>query len=372
MALRPDLDVTIFGLKDEFIDQDLPAWAPLKVFAFDVYGWKPFGYAPALRRTLLEYQGDILHSHGLWQYTSIAVSAWHARSRKPYLISAHGMLDAWAIRNSAWKKHLASLFYEHSHLAEASCLRALCQSEADSYRALGLKNPICIIPNGTDLIAEEKLTAKTAPFPFQPFAKGRKVLLYLGRFHQKKGLGNLLRAWKQVIASPSYALNPWVLAMAGWNQSGHEDELKQLSVELGLTDSVHFLGPQFGEGKDACYRDCDAFVLPSLSEGLPMVILEAWSFMKPVLMTAECNLPEGFVRNAALPIAPTVPGIVEGLTQLVEMSDDQRRLMGREGNTLVRERFNWPSVAAEMASVYKWILGSGSAPDCIRLFSAAR
>jgi len=55
-----------------------------------------------------------------------------------------------------------------------------------------------------------------------------------------------------------------------------------LSEDCGIQDSVVFLGPQFGENKSACYRNCDAFILPSFSEGLPMVVLEAWAYGKPV------------------------------------------------------------------------------------------
>src|ERR1039458_6554006 len=66
---------------------------------------------------------------------------------------------------------------------------------------------------------------------------GRKVLLYLGRIHPKKGLVNLLKAWKQVSGQWSVVggqRSEWVLAIAGWDQGGHEDELKRLATELGL------------------------------------------------------------------------------------------------------------------------------------------
>src|SRR4030095_3065150 len=118
----------------------------------------------------------------------------------------------------------------------------------------------------------------------------------------KKGLVNLLRAWAKVARSQSSDFCPpssdWVLALAGWDQGGHEAELKQLATELGIpwadvrergkggaisafsfqNFSILFLGPQFNEAKAACYAACDAFILPSFSEGLPMVVLEAWAY----------------------------------------------------------------------------------------------
>jgi poly(glycerol-phosphate) alpha-glucosyltransferase len=96
-----------------------------------------------------------------------------------------------------------------------------------------------------------------------------------------------------------------------------------------------------------------------------MVVLEAWAYGKPVLMTPECNLPEGFAAHAALRIEPTIDSITEGLRQLFEMSMDERRTMGKRGLTLVEERFTWPKVAFEMKQVYEWLLGGAPKPDCV-------
>jgi len=189
----------------------------------------------------------------------------------------------------------------------------------------------------------------------------------------------------------------WILAIAGWDQGGHEMELKRLCSELGvsfadvrdqkseiksqcssvgsygsnltsdlrLLTSVLFLGPQFGDAKAACYRNCDAFILPSFSEGLPMVILEAWAYGKPVLMTPECNLPEGFAANAAIRIEPTVESIANGLRSLLLAPSSTLDSFGASGRDLVASRFTWPKIAREMKSVYDWVLGGGPKPESV-------
>ena len=98
-----------------------------------------------------------------------------------------------------------------------------------------------------------------------------------------------------------------------------------------------------------------------------MVILEAWSYGKPVLMTPECNLPEGFASGAALQIAQSPHDLTAKLHTLFEMSDDQRQLMGRRGLLLVKDRFTWPNVARPMREVYEWVLGGGPAPACVEV-----
>ena len=366
LAARPDMQVKVLGIEDEFTGEDLPAWRPLAVEAYPMRGWRQFAYSPGLRRRLLALdQEDIVHTHGIWEYPSVAVSAWHRKYRRPYLVSPHGMLDPWAVRNSAWKKRLATLLYEREHLAGAACIRVLGEAEAQAVRTFGLKNPLCIIPNGVELppAVEGPQFAADNLHP-RPWSADRKVLLYLGRLHPKKGLLNLVRAWKAAMdANP--ARSSWSLAIAGWDQNRHEQELRRLAMECGVENSVQFLGPRFGAEKAFCYRACEAFILPSVSEGLPLTVLEAWSYGKPVLMTPECNLPEGFAVGAAHRIDGNVPSIAEGMRDLFAMSDSERRAMGRRGLALVRDRFAWPKIADDLAGVYRWILGSGPKPACV-------
>jgi poly(glycerol-phosphate) alpha-glucosyltransferase len=195
------------------------------------------------------------------------------------------------------------------------------------------------------------------------------MLLYLGRLHSKKNLSALLDAWKTLHRSKAgnQGSEKWVLAVAGWDQGGYEALLKKKAHDLEVENSVLFLGPMFGDDKAAVYQKATAFVLPSLSEGLPMAVLEAWANGKPVLMTPECNLPEGFATDAAVKIDTTANGIAKGLVQLIEMSDSDCAAMGERGRTLVAEKFSWPRVGEQMRSVYEWVLGGGPPPETVRV-----
>jgi len=390
---------SVFSLADGFSQQDSNGWLPIATQTFPVAWPKMLGRSPQLRSRLLASQADMIYRAGIWTWPSRYALEWNRRYRQPEIIAPHGMLDPWAIKNSSRKKRLALFSYEREHLENAACLRALCDAEANSIRALGLKNPVAIIPNGINIpeVKSQKSEASSAPWNGK-IEPGRKVMLYLGRIHPKKGLVNLLRAWAALEKSE------WILAIAGWDQGGHEDELKRLCDEIGIAwqdarehsifnvqhrtsngkaesrklkadfsssefqgVSVLFLGPKFGDDKAACYRNCDAFILPSLSEGLPMAVLEAWAYGKLVLMTPECNLPEGFEANAAIRIEPSVEGIVQGLNELFRTPHSAIRALGDNGRRLVAERFTWPKIATQMKSVYEWVLGGGAKPDCVIL-----
>ena len=96
-----------------------------------------------------------------------------------------------------------------------------------------------------------------------------------------------------------------------------------------------------------------------------MVVLEAWAYGKPVLMTPECNLPEGFVAGAALRIEPSAESIARALEDVFRAPPAALRSMGEKGRELVRVRFAWPKVASDMKAVYDWVLGGGPKPGCI-------
>ncbi len=351
-------EVRVFGIHDEQSVVDLQEWRPLSVQTFQPR-LRAWGYSNQLVPAMLNADLDILSVHGLWKYCSVASQRWHRQTGRPYVVHPHGMLESWAVRNAMWKKRIAALLYENRHLRRAACLRALTEAEAQSIRSYGLSNPICVIPNGIDLPDLRGSNAKSQ-------SANPKTLLYLGRLHPKKNISNLIRAWNETFNSQRGSGDRWVLAIAGWDQGGYEAHLRQLTTDLGLLTSVIFLGPQFGADKSECYRACDAFILPSLSEGLPMAVLEAWAYAKPVLMTPECNLPEGFEANAALRIGTTMEEIADGLKILREMSDNDRSQIGNYGRALVETKFSWPQIGEQMRRVYEWMLG-GEMPDTVRL-----
>ena len=356
--------VKVVSLRDRFSVADVDTWRPLSPEPFDPVGPRQWGYSPALRKRIRRDGANIVHACGLWMYPSYAAASACRRKKLPLVISPHGMLDPWALKNSAWKKKIAGWLFENRNFRFASCIHALCESEYESIRRYGLKNPIAIIPNGIDLPQE----GSKLPAPWvNSISLGRKIMLFLGRLHPKKGLSNLIEAWAQLKVKDKALADEWRLVIAGWSQGGHEEQLKKTVAEKELEHDVIFLGPVFDDTKRACFQNADTFILPSFSEGLPMCILEAWSYGLPVIMTGECNIPEGFQAGAAIVIQPQTDSVTEGLGKLLSMSDADRRQMGWNGRNLVASKFSWPTIAAQMIDVYQWCLGQGPQPNCVRL-----
>ncbi|WP_186002718.1 glycosyltransferase [Mycobacterium sp. KBS0706] len=355
----PAISLEVFALERD-AEVDRQGWGDVPIHLAPVRGPKSFGYSRSLQAALRESDADLLHVHGLWMYTSIVAVQWAAHTRKPYLLSPHGMLDPWALANRGWKKRIAMRLYEDAHLRGASCLHALCDSEAQSIRALGLTAPICRIPNGAIL---------PDGVPPQPEWRKRlpadaRILLYLGRLTPKKGPGPLIRAWAG-LRPTAPASSPWHLVFVGGGPEAYCAEIEALAVSLGVGETVHFVGPQYGPDKAAALASADAFILPSFSEGMPNAALEAWAHGLPSLLTPQCNLPEGFEHGAALSIDPNESAIANGIRRLMGMTDAERRAMGGRGRALVANRFSWPVVSSQFEAVYRWLLGFQAQPDIV-------
>ncbi|MDX2109933.1 MAG: glycosyltransferase [Verrucomicrobiota bacterium] len=366
---------SIVGLDDPFWSDDARQWQGLETKALPWSGPRAFGWCPKLPGTLAEAKPDLIHTHGLWMYYSLAADRYCERAKCPSIISPHGMLEPWALANSSWKKKLAGMAYEQHHLRNASCLHALNVQEMESIRAFGLKNPVAIIPNGVslpDAPAAQPVNAKNKSHPHK--------LLFLGRIHPKKGLKELIDGWHLWRQQQPLAAEDWLLEIVGWDDGGHLDALiLQAQEHFGsehvtlpgqqpnAATHVAFGGAKFGEEKEATFRGASAFILPSYSEGLPMAVLEAWSHGLPVLMTDACHLQQGFDVNAAISLNPTATSIAHATEHLTSIPDQERHAMGARGRQLVLESYSWDRVAKSMQSVYRWTLGGGQRPDCVVL-----
>lgn len=349
LARQPGIAVIVFGVADARPnDVDRNAWSPAALELFPMRGPSVFGFARGLVSALEQAEIDILHVHGLWMYISIAARLWAARSGRPYVVSPHGMLDPWALANSGWKKALALRAYERRHLNGAACVHALCDDELRAIRAFGLRNPACVIPNGV------ALPALSMGPSGRPGAE-RLTLLFLGRLTPKKGLVPLIEAWAAFKARP--CSQQWTLEIAGSGAPDFVEALKALIELRGVANSVRLVGHRAGEDKSRTFAAADAFILPSVSEGQPLAVLEAWAHGLPTLLTAQCNLPEGFEAGAAMRIGTSAEHIARGIENLASLSDAVRIEMGRRGRRLAETEFSWRGTAGRWSQEYRRLVG---------------
>jgi len=342
-------EVEVLGLTDEFTEADRSVWDPIRPRAFTPRFPRQSGYAPALRRKLEHLPADLVHSHGLWMYPSWAAFRWSRRHRKPHVISIRGMLEPWAFRYHGWKKRPVWILWQRAALHAAAVLHATSETEADSIRSRGLKNPIALIPNGVDIPDIRHAAMSNS---------ARRTALFLSRIHPKKGLLNLVQAWRQVRPKG------WKLVIAGPDENGHLAEVQGAVSAAGISDTVSFAGAAYGEKKEALYRMADLFVLPTYSENFGIVVAEALAHQVPVITTTGAPWRDLVERDCGWWINIGVEPLIHALHEATECSGAERREMGERGRRLVEEKFSWPKIARQMKEVYEWVLGGGPKPDC--------
>jgi glycosyltransferase involved in cell wall biosynthesis len=315
----------------------------------------PLRFSAEMRRRVRRLDQAILHGHGLWQCPVHYAMAAGRRQGIPTLLAPRGMLEPGAMRFSRWKKTLAGAIFQWRDLRAATCLHATADAEAATLRARGLRQPICVIPNGIPL-PPLPLTGAAA----EGGARHRR-LAFLSRIHPKKNLPMLLTAWRALQAD----FPGWRLQLAGTDEGGHEADLKRQARQLGIEDSVQFLGPLYGDDKHTFLCDADLFVLPTLSENFGMVVAEALARGTPVITTKGAPWRVLEERHAGWWIDIDEAALTHALRRAMALSDAERHDMGRRGRQLVEERFSVDHVGERMLRVYEWLAEKAERPACV-------
>jgi glycosyltransferase involved in cell wall biosynthesis len=312
--------------------------------------WRSPALLGALRGAARD--ADLLHSHGLWAMPNV-YPGWVARAASvPLVISPRGTLSPWALNHSKWRKKAFWALAQGRVVAAAACLHATAESEYRELRGLGLRQPICVIPNGVDVAALE--AGAHAPAP--------PTILYVGRLHVKKGIDLLLRAW--AIVAPS--LPGWRLRIVGPDDGGYEAPLRRLAASLAAP-RVTFEGAVYGADKQALYREASLHVLASHSENFGMTVAEALANGTPVITTRGTPWSGLVSEGCGWWIDIGVEPLVVALREATSVGPEALRERGARGRRWMLRDFSWDRAARDMAAVYRWLLFGGEPPGSIRL-----
>jgi glycosyltransferase involved in cell wall biosynthesis len=350
--LREGVEVTLTTL----VDRGAPNYNFIKAFRQDLLFLKRLGFSSEflewLRSQAKKNEFKIYHSHSLWMMPNV-YPGWAVKgSQVKLIISPRGTLSAYALKINRWVKKLFWIFLQGRVVRQASCLHATAESEYRDIRALGLKQPVCIIPNGIDVPEFEPKQSNL----------NQRTLLYLGRIHPKKGLINLLHAWAQI---ENHFPN-WKLKIIGPNEGNHLADLLNLRDELALK-KIEIIGPLYGKDKLTAYREADLFVLPTHSENFGMTVAESLAAGTPVIVTKGAPWSQIANKNAGWWIDIGIEPLTRCLHQALSLGGEDLANMGVNGRRWMLESYSWDAIASEMASVYQWMIEGGTLPKSVVL-----
>lgn len=199
---------------------------------------------------------------------------------------------------------------------------------------------IYVIPNGINL---EQFYDRS-----QNLIKneGTKIILFVGRLHPVKGVQYLLMAMKNVHEEMPDAR----LILVG--DGTERERLELLSIQLGIQNYVQFVGRVPHKMVLTFMQKADVFVLPSLSEGLPNVIIEAMACGLPVVATRVGGIPDIIVDgvNGSLVEVKRQDEISEKLLFLLR--DKQLYWKISKNNKETVKKYSWDNIISHLEKIY--------------------
>ncbi|MXV81941.1 glycosyltransferase family 4 protein [Candidatus Poribacteria bacterium] len=201
-----------------------------------------------------------------------------------------------------------------------------------------------VIPDGLDLGRFEPVHRDACP---------EKVrVLTIGRLIPRKGFQFLIRALPQIIENAG--TDDFEIEIVG--DGPYQGELLKLSEDLGVASHIRFAGSVPYSELPQKYRDADVFILPSLAEGMPLVVLEAMGTGLPIVASRVQGIDELVVEgvNGALFDAGDVDGLAHSLVKLINAGEG-RIEMGKASVERVKP-YDWKHIADAYLALYDDIL----------------
>ncbi|MBR0964125.1 glycosyltransferase [Bradyrhizobium diazoefficiens] len=359
-VLQRGLRLREMGHQIEVASSDDPGAAHVQAFPLPVHALGPprrggYYYAASLRPWLSAHAGsyDAVIVNGLWQYHSLAAWQVMRELRRPYVVFTHGMLDPWFNRAYPLKRLKKALYWpwaEYRVLRDAAAVlftsedeRLLARRSFWPYQARER-----VVAYGTRLPPQDAAPLRDAFLGSHPELRGKRVLLFLGRLHAKKGCDLMVEAFARVAAEQP----DLHLLMAGPDQTGWVSDLKARARALGLADRITWPGMLEGDAKWGAFYSSEAFMLPSHQENFGISVAEALGCGLPVLISDKVNIwREVMAAQAGFVAEDTEAGTLENLRAWLTLPTADRAAMSQRTHELFADRFSVDRMATALIDV---------------------
>jgi len=288
--------------------------------------------------SIYEFSPDIVSFHGLYyiEYLFIAIAL--RRHRIPYVIQFHGGASRDNYQKHKLKKWIANTFIFNRFVKNAESTVYLNEGELDKSIFKRFNTPYFIIPNGIEI--KESITLNEHSYI---------NILFFSRIDiYGKGLDVLAEVIKKLSLNPLAGSIRFVFYGHIYNNS--RDYFKQFN------NNVEYRGTVYGKDKDNAFLESDVVILPSRSEGMPLTVLEAFSYGRPVIVTPETNMGEIVTQNNLGWVTKlTVEDLYSVILRAVD--DIGKDSLGYMDRCLrFSKQFSWDSIAKDSIKKYGLVI----------------
>lgn len=310
----------------------------------------PFSLPSALIGKLREIKPRIVHFHGVYTLRNAFLAQWLRRQCIPYAISPHGGLMKEVLSRGRMTKLTYLSLVGREFCRGASLIHCISEAEANDVRPFCGEARTVIAPHGLEGTDPQRLDHDALRKEL-PNLQGKRIFGFLGRLDPAhKGLDLLVAACDLARAH----LRNAVVILAGPDWRNRTLALRKKVAELGLQDTVLFLGPKMERDKFNFLICCDVFVHPSRWEaGLPFSVLDALELGKPCLVSNGSFFGSFFQEHAAgAQVPPTSEGIAQGLRHLASATSAELETMGATGRKAALHEFSWERTVRTLLQAY--------------------
>ena len=302
----------------------------------------PISLIGHLRKNIRNF--DIIHIHEHRQSLAIATHRYAKKNKIPYVLQAHGSVLPFFQKEKL--KEVFDNLWGFDILHDASKVLALTEVEKEQYLKMGIpEEKIEIVPLGINLEEYNNLPPKgnfKSKFNISP---DEKLILFLGRIHEIKGLDLLIKSFSKI------SNDNVKLAIVG-GDSGFKSELETLINEYGLNEKIIFPGVLTGENKIEALVDCDLFVMPSRYESFTTSGLEAMACSKPLILTKNNHIHTWVKDNVGLICEFDEEDLAKCLTTLLN-DEELCNTFGNTGRNLIETKYTWDKIEKQLTTIYE-------------------
>jgi glycosyltransferase involved in cell wall biosynthesis len=299
-------------------------------------------------RDWLEIEGanaDVLHSHLTFTPENYLVSRYAEQNNKIYFYNQRGNLDPVRLEIGKWKKMAFILLRERGIMRRADALLGLTSHEISTFGRFAPNNRVEVIPNGiaSDFADREPDVVRPEIQAILDTCGEDPVFFWMSRIHHTKGADIFVDAVVQALQTGVQ----FHAIIAGPDEVGLELELKNKVMSAGLQERIHFSGPVAGDDRLALLKRADSFVLPTISEGFSMVILEALASGCAVLTSPGAYFDEIEESGSGRILARSVEAYVSAIAEYAKLGTEGIRAISERGVALVNSRYTWDSIVED-------------------------
>ena len=292
---------------------------------------------------------DVVHVHEHRQTLSIIACYFARRYGIPYVVQAHGSVLPFFQKEGL--KNIFDKVFGFKILHGASKVFALTEVEKEQYLKMGVEEDrIEIVPLGINIEEYSDLPEEGIFREKFNISKDDKLIIFIGRVHEIKGLDLLIDAFKELADSESDVK----LAIVG-PYDGYMDALNLRIAECDLSDKVIVTGPLYKSEKQEALVDCDLFVMPSKYESFTTSGLEAMACGKPLVLTKNNHIHDWVDGSVGLACDDDKMSLKDSMAEVL-FDEELSKKFGMNGRRLIQEKYNWDMINEQILNIYESII----------------